>query len=81
MCCAEGRAVPATEVDHIMAVEHGGTDALSYLQSICIPHHRMTSLVIFLRVGNKRFLLRLVLGQGGLRKLAFYKKQLTSLSG
>lgn len=40
LCLAEGRAVPATEVDHIIAVEHGGTDALSNLQSICTPHHR-----------------------------------------
>lgn len=40
LCLADGRAVPATEVDHIVAVEHGGTDELSNLQSLCTPCHR-----------------------------------------
>ncbi|EIV7688879.1 TPA: HNH endonuclease [Salmonella enterica] len=39
LCLADGRAVPATDVDHIVAVEHGGTDELSNLQSLCTPCH------------------------------------------
>ncbi|WP_234082998.1 HNH endonuclease [Enterobacter quasiroggenkampii] len=40
LCLADGRAVPANEVDHIIAVAHGGTDALDNLQSLCTPCHR-----------------------------------------
>jgi len=40
LCLAEGRATPATEVDHIIPKAHGGNDALTNLQSICTPHHR-----------------------------------------
>lgn len=40
LCLADGRAVPANEVDHIIAVAHGGTEALDNLQSLCTPCHR-----------------------------------------
>ncbi|MCI9500189.1 MAG: HNH endonuclease [Enterobacter hormaechei subsp. steigerwaltii] len=40
LCLADGRAVPANEVDHIIALAHGGTDVLDNLQSLCTPCHR-----------------------------------------
>jgi len=40
MCLADGRAVPATEVDHIIALAHGGKDELDNTQSLCTPCHR-----------------------------------------
>lgn len=37
-CRAEGRDVPATNVDHITPKSRRGTDALSNLQSLCDRH-------------------------------------------
>jgi len=39
-CLRSGRTIPATQVDHIVAKAHGGTDDESNLQSICEPCHR-----------------------------------------
>jgi len=38
-CLAEGRSVPATQVDHVIAKAKGGTDDLGNLQSLCRDHH------------------------------------------
>lgn len=40
LCLAEGRVEPATDVDHIKARAHGGTDEPSNLQCLCKSHHR-----------------------------------------
>ena len=40
MCKAEGRAVLATDIDHIIEKAHGGTDYMDNLQSLCREHHR-----------------------------------------
>lgn len=40
MCLLDGRAVQATDVDHIIEKAHGGTDAMSNLQSLCRDHHK-----------------------------------------
>jgi 5-methylcytosine-specific restriction protein A len=37
MCMAKGLVTPAREVDHIIPLSKGGTDA--QIQSLCIPHH------------------------------------------
>lgn len=39
-CYKNGRTTGATQVDHIKPKEHGGTDDLSNLQSICAACHR-----------------------------------------
>ncbi|MGL5344889.1 MAG: HNH endonuclease [Plesiomonas sp.] len=39
MCRLDGLAVPATDVDHIIAKAHGGGDTESNLQSLCRKHH------------------------------------------
>lgn len=39
-CAAIGRVAVATDVDHIKAKAHGGTDEPSNLQSLCAPCHR-----------------------------------------
>lgn len=39
-CRAAGRLVEATDVDHIKAKTHGGTDDESNLQSLCAPCHK-----------------------------------------
>ncbi|TKI02678.1 HNH endonuclease [Martelella alba] len=39
-CLRQGRAIPATTVDHIIPKAHGGTDADSNLESLCWPCHR-----------------------------------------
>ncbi|EIL2908431.1 HNH endonuclease [Vibrio sp. Vb2110] len=40
-CCLRGgRAVPARDVDHIIAKEHGGTDEDSNLEALCRPCHK-----------------------------------------
>lgn len=41
LCDKAGRVRPATEVDHIVALVNGGTDALSNLQSVCITCHKL----------------------------------------
>lgn len=38
-CEAQGRLVPARQVDHIIPREEGGTHAQSNLQALCIPCH------------------------------------------
>jgi 5-methylcytosine-specific restriction protein A len=38
-CQAEGRVTPATDVDHILAREKGGTDERSNLAPRCHAHH------------------------------------------
>lgn len=39
-CKAKGRITEATDVDHIVAKAHGGTDDWDNLQSLCSPCHR-----------------------------------------
>ncbi|MDU1061631.1 MAG: HNH endonuclease signature motif containing protein [Leclercia adecarboxylata] len=39
-CLKEGVATPATEVDHIIPLAHGGAETMDNLQCICTPHHR-----------------------------------------
>lgn len=39
-CSANGYIVEATDVDHIVAKEHGGTDDLVNLQSLCSSCHK-----------------------------------------
>lgn len=39
-CRTVGKLVEATDVDHIIAKAHGGTDDDSNLQSLCAPCHR-----------------------------------------
>ncbi len=39
-CRREGLAVLGSDVDHIVAKEHGGTDALTNLECLCKPCHR-----------------------------------------
>lgn len=39
-CRGEGRLVEATDVDHIKAKAHGGTDDPGNLQALCAPCHR-----------------------------------------
>ncbi len=43
LCQAHGRATQADEVDHIVPLEQGGTDADANLQSVCRPCHRAKS--------------------------------------
>lgn len=40
-CKAEGRATPADEVDHIIPLSQGGTDAPSNLRAINSVHHKL----------------------------------------
>lgn len=39
VCLAQGRATPATEVDHVIAKSLGGTDDHENLSAICTPCH------------------------------------------
>lgn len=39
-CRVEGRLIEATDVDHIKAKAHGGTDDPDNLQALCAPCHR-----------------------------------------
>jgi 5-methylcytosine-specific restriction protein A len=39
-CLKNGRAVTATDVDHIKPKAQGGTNTLNNLQSLCADHHR-----------------------------------------
>ncbi|EOR06702.1 HNH endonuclease [Acinetobacter tandoii] len=39
-CATLGRVTLATDVDHIKAKAHGGTDDLNNLQSLCSLHHK-----------------------------------------
>lgn len=39
-CKRKGMVTPANEVDHIVNVEAGGTDADSNLEAICSPCHK-----------------------------------------
>ena len=39
-CKANGRIVPATQVDHIKPKAKGGTDEAGNLQAICAPCHQ-----------------------------------------
>ncbi len=39
VCERQGRTVPATDVDHVVALRRGGTNAASNLQSLCHYHH------------------------------------------
>ena len=38
-CQDHGRVTPATEVDHIIPLKHGGTHAENNLQALCKPCH------------------------------------------
>ena len=40
-CRAEGRTVAAVEVDHVLPLHLGGTDARGNLMPICEEHHSM----------------------------------------
>ena len=40
LCEAQGRTVAAQEVDHIVPLKDGGTDAWENLRGLCIPCHR-----------------------------------------
>src|SRR5690349_1609547 len=39
MCHDEGRVTAADEVDHVIALAHGGRDVWSNLQALCYDHH------------------------------------------
>ena len=39
MCSAKGRVTPATELDHIVALMHGGTEQDNY-QALCHDCHQ-----------------------------------------
>ena len=39
-CLANGRVTPTTEVDHIIAIENGGTDDRDNLQGLCTECHK-----------------------------------------
>ena len=43
VCAASGRLRLASEVDHVIELADGGTDAMGNLQSICGPCHRAKS--------------------------------------
>lgn len=45
MCESEGRAVPATDLDHIIPLIDGGADDESNYQSLCRDHHKAKSAV------------------------------------
>lgn len=53
MCLIEGRAVQATDVDHIIEKAHGGTDAMSNLQSLCRDHHKRKTALARAQVGSR----------------------------
>ena len=38
-CLAAGRPTPATQVDHVIPLSAGGTDAMDNLQSLCDACH------------------------------------------
>ena len=38
-CFKEGRPTPAREVDHVVPLCKGGTDALDNLAALCVPCH------------------------------------------
>lgn len=38
-CSKSGHVTPATEIDHIVGLQHGGTDADDNLQSLCHDCH------------------------------------------
>ncbi|BDM64550.1 HNH endonuclease [Shewanella sp. NFH-SH190041] len=43
LCCEcrrKGKAVPANDVDHIVAKAHGGSDSMDNLESLCRKCHR-----------------------------------------
>lgn len=40
MCLADGRAVVARDVDHIVPKHRGGSDEAGNLQSLCVPCHQ-----------------------------------------
>lgn len=39
-CLIEGKATPATQVDHIKPRAQGGSEAPDNLQAICTAHHQ-----------------------------------------
>lgn len=39
-CIKQGSAVAASDVDHVVAKRHGGSDDMSNLMSLCKPCHR-----------------------------------------
>ena len=42
-CLAAGRTVAAREVDHVLPVHRGGTDAPANLQGLCVDCHERKS--------------------------------------
>lgn len=45
ICARKGRLTPATEVDHIIPLEAGGTDEASNLQSLCHDCHALKTTI------------------------------------
>ncbi len=43
-CLAQGRAVPAAELDHVVPLHKGGPDEEANLQGLCAPCHAEKSL-------------------------------------
>jgi 5-methylcytosine-specific restriction protein A len=43
-CLAEGKRVQATQVDHVVPLALGGSEARSNKQALCKPHHEAKSL-------------------------------------
>lgn len=43
-CDKSGRVRAAVDVDHIVALDNGGTDAIDNLQSICASCHKLKTL-------------------------------------
>jgi 5-methylcytosine-specific restriction enzyme A len=41
VCLAHGRTTASAEVDHILALEDGGTDDRDNLQGICVDCHKI----------------------------------------
>ncbi|MFQ6760861.1 HNH endonuclease [Limosilactobacillus reuteri] len=44
MCLSQGRYTQATEVHHVLPLEHGGTNEFKNLMALCKPcHSRITA--------------------------------------
>jgi len=52
-CKAEGRTKLATEVDHIVPMFEGGSDAMKNLQGICSECHKVKTQAEIARAGRR----------------------------